>query len=254
MARLQQDRARRANILLMTATITPENAPELARTDPALRLDDYREALTFYIGQIGVAIDGIVFVENSDSDVSSLTALAAGRGVGDRVEFIANYGTHSYPGRHRAYGESKLLDHAMATSRLIAAAGDRAVVWKITGRYRVRNLAQMVRTAPPAFDLYCDIRNRPMAWLDLRFMAWTRSGYDRFLRDIAERLGTEPRETVMHGYISVLKDPAIVRRYRAEPLVDGLRGWDDQHYAKGRARMKYWVRVASRRLLPFLWI
>lgn len=244
----------RINILLMTATITPENAPELVRTDPALRLRDYAQTLAFYIDQLDAAIQGIVFVENSDSDISSLAALAAEKGAGDRVEFIANYGVQSYPGRHRAFGESRLLDHGMANSRLIAAAGDRAVIWKITGRYQVRNLARMVKTAPKDFDLYCDVRNRPTAWLDLRFMAWTRAGYDRLLRGIAERLGTDPKEPAMHHYITHLNDDAVVPRYRTEPLVDGVRGWDNRHHSQGRARLKFWMRTISRKLLPNVWI
>lgn len=248
-------RAGRLNILLMTATITPDNPPELARVDPELRLGDYAHALAFYIDQLEAdAIQGIVFVENSDSDVSSLVALAAGRGVADRVEFIANYGRNSYPGRHRSYGESRLLDHAMATSRLIADAGDRAIIWKITGRYQVRNLARMVKTAPRRFDLYCDVRNRPIAWLDLRFMAWTRVGYDRLLRDIATRLGTDPKEPEMYSYITQVADPAVVKRYRTEPLIDGVRGWDNHNYAKGNGMVKFWIRSASRKLLPFVWI
>ena len=249
----------RINILLMTATITPDNSPELARTDPALRLEDYRQALDFYIGQLGNAqkpgaIEGIVFAENSDSDISSLVALAQARGVDERVEFIANYGRHSFPGRDRSVGESRLLDHVMATSPLIEAAGKQAVVWKITGRYQVRNLARMVRTAPARFDLYCDVRNRPIAWLDLRFMAWTRAGYDRLLRGMPERIGGDPKEPAMHGYITGLCDTDVVLRYRTEPLVDGVRGWDNRHYAKGAARAKFWLRAISRRLLPNLWV
>ena len=262
-ARSADDGGGRVDILLMTATITPDNSPELARTDPALRLEDYRQALDFYIGQLGSAgrpgaIDAIVFAENSDSDVSSLVALAVERGVTERVELIANYGRHSFPGRDRSVGESRLLDHAMATSRLIAAAGERAVVWKITGRYQVRNLARMVKTAPRRFDLYCDLRNRPIAWLDLRFMAWTRAGYDRLLRGIAERLGTDPKEPAMHAYVAGLvaqgADPGVVPRYRTEPLVDGVRGWDNRHYARGGALLKFRLRAASRRLVPGLWI
>ncbi len=247
--------AARVNILLMTATITPDNPPELVRVDPALRLDDYAQALAFYLDQLAAdAIQGIVFVENSDSDISSLAALVAARGMADRVEFIANYGRQSFPGRHRSYGESRLLDHAMATSRLVAAAGERAVIWKITGRYQVRNLAQMVQTAPARFDLYCDVRNRPIAWLDLRFMAWTPGGYDRLLRDIAERLGTDPKEPAMHAYVTGLSDAGVVRRYRTEPLIDGVRGWDNRNYAKGKGMLKFRIRSAARKFLPFVWI
>ena len=248
-------RTGRVDIVLMTATITPDNSPELARIDPVLRLGDYVQALAFYIDKLETdVIQGIVFVENSDSDIRLLVALAAARGVADRVEFIANYGRHSYPGRDRSYGETRLLDHAMATSRLIADAGEQGLIWKITGRYQVRNLAQMLKTAPCPFELYCDVRNRPIAWLDLRFMAWTRSGYDRMLRDIAGRLGTDPKEPVMHRYITGMADAAVVQRYRTEPLVDGVRGWDNRHYAQGHAKLKFWIRAASRKVLPFLWI
>ena len=247
--------AARTNILLMTATITPDNSPELARVDPGLRLDDYAQALSFYIDQLGRGIDGIVFVENSDSDVSTLVMIAKRAGAGDRVEFIAKYGKQSFPSRDRSYGESRLLDHAMATSRLIREGGEAAVVWKITGRYRVRNLSRMIDTAPAQFDLYCDIRNRPMHWLDLRFMAWTVQGYDRILRDVAARLGVDPREPVMHRYVTTLPDQAgIVPRYRIEPLVDGVRGWDNRSYAEGRALVKYLARAVSRQVLPFVWI
>jgi len=247
--------AGRVNILLMTATITPDNPPELVRIDPALRLDDYAQALTFYIDQLEAgAIQGIVFAENSDSDIASLVALVAERGATDRVEFIANYGRQSFPGQHRSYGESRLLDYAMSNSRLIAAAGDRGVIWKITGRYQVRNLARMVKTAPARFDLYCDVRNHPIAWLDLRFMAWTARGYDRLLRDIAERLGADPKEPAMHAYITGVADTGVVMRYRSEPLIDGVRGWDNQNYAKGKGMLKFWIRSSARTLFPFVWI
>lgn len=248
---------RRANILVMTATITPRDSPELARTDPELRLADYADALHFYLGHLGGALDGIVFVENSDSDVSPLRALVADHHASDKVEFIANYGVHSYPGRDRSYGEFKILDRAMATSALIQAADQAAVIWKITGRYAVSNLARMVATAPAGFDFYGDLRTRPIQWADLRFMAWTRRGYDLLLRDLADTLGEDPREPVMFRYLKGrLGDPGlrIVPRYRREPLVAGVRGWDNRHYSTGGALLKYYVRAIARRIFPFVWI
>lgn len=248
----------RVNILLMTATITPHNSPNLERTDPAIRLADYRDALAFYIGTLTVggrgAIDRIVFVENSDSDVSSLEALARERGVADRVEFIARYGDHSCPGQDRTLGENLLTDHAVNASRFIAAAGDAAVVWKITGRYQVINLVEMVRTAPKSFDVYCDMRKRPIHWMDLRFIAWTPAGYRRLLSNMGERFGTEPKEPLMYDYMAALDDPTVVKRYRREPLVHGVRGWNGVYYARGIGLLKYVIRTASRRVLPGLWI
>lgn len=243
------------NILLMTATITPRDSPLLARTDPAVRLEDYRAALACYLPQVGTVLDGIVFVENSDSDVSSLAAAAQAAGVGDRVEFIANYGIQSFPGRDRSFGESRLLDHAMSSSRLIAEAGDDAVVWKVTGRYQVVNLRQMIATAPKRFDIYCDIRRRPLLWCDLRLMAWTKRGYESALRDTPGRIGSDPIEPAMYHHL-MERDHGVrvVPRYRREPLVDGVRGWDNRHYSEGRARLKYLIRATARRVTPFIWI
>jgi hypothetical protein len=245
----------RRNLMLMTATITPEGSPALVRVDPAQRLDDYMDALRFYLGEIGRSIDGIVFVENSNSDVGALRRLCEDRGLAAEVEFIANYGRESYPGRDRSFGEFKLLDHAMASSRSIAALGPRDVVWKVTGRYKVLNLATMVRTAPKAFDVYCDLRNYPQRWADLRFMAWTRQGYAKVFENVADRLGADPREAIMREYIDDQRRVArVVPRYRHEPVVDGVRGWDNANYAKGRGRLKNVARSISRAVAPWLWI
>src|SRR5271163_719669 len=97
------------HILLMTATITPHNAPSLVRVDPAARLRDYETALGFYLSLIDCPLHGIVFAENSDSDVTTLRQLVAAAGLTDRLEFLCNYGVHHYSERLRPYGEFKLL-------------------------------------------------------------------------------------------------------------------------------------------------
>lgn len=245
----------RKEILLMTSTITPENSPELARTDPTQRLLDYADALKFYLGLIGKHLHGIVFVENSDSDVSRLRQIATESGHADHVEFLCNYGQFRYPGRDRSYGEFKLLDYAMEHSKMIADAGDDAVVWKITGRYRVVNLLSIIRNAPKKFDLYCDMRNRPVMWMDLRLMAWNRFGYRQVFEGITDKLDTEPREPVMRRYVPQrAKDAVIVPRFRNEPVVEGVRGWDNRHYFRRGARVKYLLRATARTLAPWLWI
>ena len=53
----------------------------LLRIDPAARLKDYADALGFYLALIDRPLHGIVFVENSDSDVMSLRQLVASRGL-----------------------------------------------------------------------------------------------------------------------------------------------------------------------------
>ncbi len=243
------------HILLMTATITPDNARNLARTDPATRLKDYDEALGFYLGLIDRPLHGIVFVENSDSDVTTLRQLVASRGLTDRVEFLCNYGVHLYSEKGRAHGEFKLLDYGMTASRMVIAAGMSHVVWKITGRYRVNNLASMIASAPRDFDAYVDMKDHPRPWMDMRLMAWTSPGYDRIFRGVADDLDTRTHEMHMRDYVPKRAQGArLVPRFTKEPFIDGVRGWDNGNYSKGKELLKCYVRSAGRVFAPWYWI
>jgi hypothetical protein len=239
----------------MTATITPHNARNLARTDPVARLQDYYEALGFYLALIDRPLHGIVFVENSDSDVTTLRQLVASRGLTGRVEFLCNYGVHLYSEKGRAHGEFKLLDYAMAASVMVIDAGVNHVVWKITGRYTVKNLASMIASAPRGFDAYVDMKDHPRRWMDMRLMAWTSTGYDRIFRGIADDLDSKTHEMLMREYLPKRAQGArLVPRFSKEPFIDGVRGWDNNNYSKGSELLKCYVRSVGRVLTPWYWM
>ena len=239
----------------MTATITPQNARNLARTDPVARLQDYNEALGFYLGLIDRPLHGIVFVENSDSDVTTLRQLVASRGLSGRVEFLCNYGVHLYSEKGRAHGEFKLLDYAMTASIMVIEAGANHVVWKITGRYTVKNLASMIASAPRGFDAYVDMKDHPRRWMDMRLMAWTSTGYDRIFRGVADELDSKTHEMHMRDYLPKRAQGArLVPRFSKEPFIDGVRGWDNNNYSKGSELLKCYVRSVGRVLVPWYWM
>jgi hypothetical protein len=244
--------------LLMTATITPNGSPDLARTNPVDRLKDYVRALSYYLRFIDRPLYGIVFVENSNSDTGNLRSLVDTRAMSSRVEFIDNYGVHTYSGKGRAYGEFKLLDYAMERSSMVREA---SVIWKVTGRYIVRNLPQMIRSAPD-FDVYCDMKNHPLRWMDMRLIAWRPQIYDLIFSGIADELNEQMGESMMRDYlpqrvtelISTGRDIRFIQRFRKEPLVDGIRGYDNRNYSLGRNLAKFYVRTFGRKFLPSYWI
>jgi hypothetical protein len=242
------------NTLLLTATITPPpGVPGLRRTDPAERLRDYAEALSFYCQLPADVIHRVVFIENSATDVTPLRDLVAKAGAANRVEFVSFNGLDHPAAYGRGYGEFKLLDYAMRKLPLLVSAGDDERLWKATGRYRILNLVDLVRTAPRTFDLYCDLRDRPIPWMDLRVFAATVGGYRRLLMGIYKQL----REDVIHvsperhlrpiiGELA--KSHRIVTRFRREPRIDGIRGMDSRNYSSGVNLLKYWYRAAARRV------
>lgn len=241
------------NILLLTSTITPPpGAIELHRTDPKDRLEDYSKALRFYCSLPQTTFDHIAFVENSESDISPLRSIAANSNT--RVTFLSFNGLDYPPEWGRAYGEFALLDRAMSEVSALKsmAAGDR--LWKVTGRYKVLNISSVIKHAPGAFDLYCDIRARPMPWADLRLFGCTIGGYETFLRGICERvkqseINTAPEILLYKDFRSWADNNNRVSVYfTREPRILGLRGKDSKNYLSGINFAKYLVRVAQRQI------
>jgi hypothetical protein len=253
---------KKSNILLMTATITPpEGVPFLARTDPKARLKDYEEALRFYSSLVNKSIDAIVFAENSNSDVSTLKAIVSQAGIEDQVEFLVFYGLDYSPTYGRAYGEFKLIDYVMEHSQIVRSQGAEVVFWKVTGRYLVKNLAQIVARQPNNFDIYCNFRKIPTPWADMFLMGWTQAGYQNGLHNIYAQLKTSYETSNLHPeemFIDLLekidKNIKIAKRINPAPLIGGVRGSDNADYLEGKNLIKSQLRKIGRVLFPWLWI
>ena len=255
------------NLLLLTATITPAGgAPNLARFDPKVRLADYQTALRFYLSICGEVFDKIIFVENSNSDLSSLAAIAAEAGRSDDIEFISFYGLDYPTSYDRGYGECKLLDYAMETSVFVRdgfkSHGENLKIWKVTGRYIIRNVRQIVRQQPKNFELYCNYRNHPMRVTDMFLMAWTVPGYQFYLKDVYPKLkltdedhnnGVGPECLLRVELDKKPKKPLLIKRVLFTPEIVGKRAGDDTEYSV-KNRWKYNIRRLILRFFPWVWI
>ena len=249
-------RAKAPNILIMTATVTPPpDCPGLVRLEAATRMGDYRSALSFYLRHLGKGIDNIIFVENSGSDISVLRELVAKEGQEAFVHFHVYNGLNYPPSYGRCYGELRLLDEIMSTG-LVAGFPADAVFWKVTGRYKVINLRSMISNLPIEVDFYCDMRNsgqRP--WFDMRFMAWTRDGYEAVLRGIWKYVREDnnqlrPGEEMAFKAIKPrLHNTRSCSNWVREPRIDGFRAYDGQNWIHGRQLLVYWLRNLQRRTI-----
>ena len=250
------------NILLLTATINPlSGIPSLARADPLLRLGDYSRSLAFYVSRLGKCIDGIVFVENSAYDISSLVKQAEAAGAADRVEFISFFGLDYPPAYGRGYGEFKLVDYAHANSALLHQ-DDTQITWKCTGRYVIRNIDKIVLRQPRSFDIYCNMRNYPYHLCDLYLRAWNKKGYEAAIKGAYTKLRNNIsegqhtfEETSFRRIIEGLPaDVRVKNRYLQIPLIDGVRGWNNATYSSRPWHLKILIRRLAATLLPRLWI
>jgi hypothetical protein len=170
-------------LLVMTSTIAPfPGVHALKRSDPLERLDDYRRALGFYLEGLSRGdIDEIVYVDNSGYDLSSLQALADHAVPGNRVEFIS-YRADVSPHNNRLYLEAHLIEHFLAHSALLWA-NPGADVWKVTGRYIIKNLRQIARgcVAETPHDICLNLRNYPYPVVDFYLIRFQVPAYRRLI-------------------------------------------------------------------------
>lgn len=245
------------NILLMTSTIAPKAGTfALKRADPADRLADYVKALAFYASETRRGVfDALVYADNSGHSLGALREAVAKIGVSDKVEFVS-YEADVPAEFSRYYLEANLLVEAMNRSAVLREAGA-AAIWKVTGRYIVENVGEIVRTQPADFDLYLNLRNNPERVVDFFLAAFRRDAFWKTIgRDLEEYRSKEAGEKILRrkidgGAFGSLK---IVPRLARTPKVFGVRGFDGASYGGLKHQAKFYLRAAANRALPWLWI
>ena len=251
------------HVLLLTATIAPPaHALDLARIDVDTRRRDYAIAFEQHLDALTSGlVEGIVFAENSGSDLTFLEAAVERRSLRKRVEFLSFSDLDARPELGRAFGEIRIITHAMDCSRLIAGEPE-PLVWKITGRYTIQNLDRLVRSCPQPLDLYCNMRDFPRRWVDMYLMAWSKRGFDVFLREAGEAIrvglptsaaGVSPEELLRVWLDARRSAGVLIPRFRHTALIDGIRGYDNRSYAEAN-RWKTVLRRAMLRTAPHIWI
>ncbi len=234
--------ASQQNILLLTATIQPKPQPQLVVADTRQRLDDYERALAHYAAllQNGV-IDHIVFVENSGFDLHALARKYPSTGF----EWISVYDLDYPTNYHRGYGEFRLVDHAFDASMKLKGMRRGDVVWKITGRYIVKNLRNVLRFAPKDVDLYCEARN---GWVEMSVMAWSRRGYELVIKAIWERFATDKApELILADVLNERQMGPLraIRRYYWPPFIVGRRATDGSSFQGRLSRLRFALSLFS---------
>src|SRR5579863_9294339 len=77
-------------LLVMTATITPAVNAQVKRSDPRVRLEDYKKALRFWLADPHPALSRILFLENSGADLAELRVIAEIENPRNKeVEFVS---------------------------------------------------------------------------------------------------------------------------------------------------------------------
>jgi hypothetical protein len=236
------------HVLLLTATISPkQNQPNLALFNPLDRLADYSEALGFYSSLLAQrVVHKIVFVENSGYDLQPLKALYPSIDI----EWVSFYDLDYSGNYHRGYGEFRLIDNGMEQSIVLSTLSPADHVWKITGRYKIINLAKVIRFAPRKFDLYLDLRPD---WAEMSLMAWSAVGHISALKGIWNLFATDKApELILADQIHSGRIACNIQsQFHWPPFIVGRRGTDGGKFER-RWPIRFWLHLVKHiAVLPF---
>jgi hypothetical protein len=246
--------------IFLTATIAPPQAA-VTRNDPHVRLQDYLASLEFYLSLPTGIVDRILFVDNSGSDITPIEEFVRKRVADKVVELISFEGNDHSVSYGKAYGEFKLLDFGLEHTSLLSEYDH---FWKVTGRLRVMNLADMIAAVTTHYDVLCDLHNFPFVgtgkafknrWMDLRVFSCTKNAYKNLFAGRYIEFGSRMNQDVLYDVVMQARsDMKILPRFDEQPVISGVSGRHDRDYHSGLQRMKTVVRSSVRRCIPFIWV
>ena len=255
------------NVLLLTATIIPATLTGQTRIDdPDVRRGQYEDALRFYLALPRGLFSEVLFCENSGADLESLRAIADGANPSGAAVRFLSFVSDTPREYGKGHSELDILDRAWDLH--VRHYPETTLVWKVTGRLRIANMAALVRSAPDGARVYLDLRlvPRPLRvfgvdrWADTRILAFSPSGYERYLLGKKMLVGTRPESTIVElelfpVFMEGLKEDARLHpRFRVQPVMVGVGAQSLKRYDDFPSRMKNRVRRLARRYIPGLWL
>ncbi len=253
------DAAPQLFLLTMTATVTPAAAANVKRADPRVRLEDYKQALRFWLRYPHPAADNILLLENSGADLSELHSIARDENpLAKQVEILSILGNCIPPGRNYGYTEMQLLDDGLAQSRLRSQTTH---LIKVTGRLTFPELGRALDLTPKPFTVLADFRKLgfPRRGFDASTQLFivSHAVYDQVLRNSREEMNSTSirllEHLIAHKLAPLRGQPGIHLRFpiNVEPV--GISGFTARAYNSPRQALTRATRALLRRVAPGFW-
>lgn len=175
--------AEQAPCVILTATVTVGDICLTARTDPKVRLADYKSAFSKWLAD--PSVETLVLVENSGFDLSEFEDIAKSRKP-NQVELLS-FICEPFDGRlGKGYGEILCLEHALQHSKLLQRSHQ---FLKASGRYYLRNARALLEflSQHPELDVMCDL-TRNLTWADSRAFGGKIEFLRRYLMPLRESI------------------------------------------------------------------
>ena len=246
-------------LLVMTATIIPAANAGVKRADPRLRLEDYKQALRYWLRYDHPAAARILFLENSGADVSELRAIAMDENpLAKPVEILSVPGNEIPEGSNYGYTEMLLLDEGLMLSELRRQTTHMV---KVTGRLTFPAIGKAIDMARKPFELMLDCRKlgfpRRGHDANTQIFVCSHDFYDRVLRDSRKEMNATDVRLLEHlifrKVISFQGQPGIYLRFPCNVDPVGYSGFKSKPYKSAGSSIQGMIRALLRVIAPNYW-
>ncbi len=246
-------------LLVLTGTITPAPNAGVKRADPAIRLEDYRRALRFWLGFPHPCAGRILFLENSGADLSPLRDLAKLENPQAKpVEFLSIPGNQIPAGFNYGYTEMELLDQGLLQSRLRL---ETTHMIKATGRLTFPTLGRALDRLALPWQIMVECRKlgfpRPGYDAYTQLFACSHTFYDQVLRNSRlEMNSTDLRllEHLLYRKVAPYRgQPGVYLRFPVNIDPVGFSGFRSRSYNTPKAAIISRMRSLLRHIAPDYW-
>ncbi|WP_263352543.1 hypothetical protein [Acidicapsa acidisoli] len=246
-------------LLVMTATIIPAANAGVRRADPQLRLEDYKQALRYWLNYDHPAAERILLLENSGADLAELRAIAADENPhGKAVEILSVPGNRIPEGTNYGYTEMQMLDEGLAQSQLRQQTTH---IIKVTGRLTFPAIGKALDKIGEPFELMAECRKLgfPRRGFDAstQLFVCSHDFYDHVLRDSKREMNSTDVRLLEHliyrKIIPFKGQPGIYLRFpiNIEPV--GYSGFKSRSYRSPKTALTRAIRAALRVIAPNYW-
>jgi hypothetical protein len=246
-------------LLVMTATIIPAANAGVRRSDPQIRLEDYKQALRFWLNYEHQVADRILLLENSGADLAELRAIAVAENPrGKAVEILSVPGNRIPEGTNYGYTELQMLDEGLSVSQLRRQTTHMV---KATGRLIFPALGKALDKIQQPFDLMVECRKLgfPRRGFDAstQLFVCSHDFYDRVLRDAKKEMNSTDLRLLEHliyrKVIPFKGQPGIYLRFPCNVDPVGYSGFKSRSYNSPKTALTRAIRAALRVIAPGYW-
>lgn len=215
-------------VLLLTATILPQDKKYTSLQNAKQRLRQYRDSLRYYI--VDTNIRKIVFCDNSGVDFSKEEFFLLADQYNKELEIIQFIGNNSKIAKYgKGYGEGEIIEYALHHSKLLRRAD---YFIKVTGRLKIRNI-NLIRGKLDMSKAYFSKMVKKLEMVDTVMFCIPKEMYMKWFQNAYKRVNDKDGKYMEWVFNKIIYGKKIkIFNLPYYPVIEGISGTTGKEYQK----------------------